>query len=284
MERIQNKFFTAEMRNDHMWQITGLAQERCYLVEGKERALLIDGLSGVGSLRAFVRELTEKPVIMAVTHGHLDHIGVAFEYGEVLIHPSDISMIYGNTLGGDEARFSFATSLSRLGIKLRTQVRRDDLIPTRPIKTLPLLDGDRIDLGGSVLDIVGLPGHSRGTLIFLDRADRIAYGGDACNLNTLLNIEGSETIETYERSLHRFKNFTSEFDGMYCGHDRDAFPPTIIDDAIHLCGRILNGTDDAIPVEDPFGGPSLLASERVNGYEPKCGGLCNIVYKKDRIR
>ena len=284
MERLQNKFFTAEKRNDHMWQITGLTQERCYLVEGNQRALLIDGLTGVGSLRAFVRELTELPVIMAATHGHLDHIGAAFEYGEVRIHPADIAMIYGDTLGGDEARFQFATTLPRLGVRLRTEVRRDDVIPTCPIKTLPIWDGDRIDLGGKVIDVVGLPGHSGGTVIFLDRTSRIAYGGDACNLNTLLNLEGSETIETYCQALHRFKRFTQDFDCMYCGHDQNAVPPAIIDDAINLCEHILNGTDDAIPVDDSFGGPSLLASERINGYEPKCGGLCNIVYKRERIQ
>ena len=89
-EIMQNKFFKAERKNDHVLQITGLAGERAYLIEGKEKALLIDGLTGVGSLRAFVRELTELPVTMAATHGHLDHIGAAFEYGELLIHPKDI--------------------------------------------------------------------------------------------------------------------------------------------------------------------------------------------------
>ena len=47
--------------------IAGMGGELCYLVEGTERALLIDGLSGVGSLKAFVRELTELPVTMVIT-------------------------------------------------------------------------------------------------------------------------------------------------------------------------------------------------------------------------
>ena len=35
------------------------------------RDRLIDGLSGVGSLKAFVRELTDLPVEVVNTHGHV---------------------------------------------------------------------------------------------------------------------------------------------------------------------------------------------------------------------
>ena len=42
---------------------------------GKRKALLIDGLSGVGSLKAFVQELTDLPVEVVITHGHVDHWG-----------------------------------------------------------------------------------------------------------------------------------------------------------------------------------------------------------------
>lgn len=62
-----------------------------------------------------------------------------------------------------------------------------------------------------------------------------------------------------------------------------AIPNSIIDDGIALCERILAGRDDAVPMEDPFGGSSFLAAERGEDYLPKCGGNCNIVYKKDRL-
>ena len=58
-----SKFFTAHRIFDNVTQIGGLGGELCYLIEGSEKALLIDGLSGVGSLKAFVRELTDLPVV-----------------------------------------------------------------------------------------------------------------------------------------------------------------------------------------------------------------------------
>ena len=102
-----SKFFTANRIFENVTQIGGLGGELCYLVEGGERALLIDGLSGVGSLKAFVRELTDLPVELALTHGHVDHAGAAFEYGVCRVHPADVEMLYEH---GDPARrYDFAT-------------------------------------------------------------------------------------------------------------------------------------------------------------------------------
>ena len=47
---MENKFFSSSKIYDNVTRIAGMGGELCYLVEGSERALLIDGLSGVGSL------------------------------------------------------------------------------------------------------------------------------------------------------------------------------------------------------------------------------------------
>ena len=91
---MESKFFKAEKIYDNVTLIAGLGGEQSYLIEGSEKALLIDGLAGVGSLKAFVRELTDLPVTLVNTHGHVDHIGADFEYGEVYIDPADIALLY----------------------------------------------------------------------------------------------------------------------------------------------------------------------------------------------
>ena len=75
---MENQFFKAIPLMEGVTAIAGLGGEYAYLVEGSERALLIDGLVGVGSLKAFVRELTSLPVKIALTHGHIDHNGAAY--------------------------------------------------------------------------------------------------------------------------------------------------------------------------------------------------------------
>lgn len=260
-----SKFFTAHKIFENVTQIAGLGGELCYLVEGKERALLIDGLCGVGSLKAFVRELTDLPVTLALTHGHLDHAGAAFEYGECLVHPADVALLYNH---GDPARrYDFVMR----GHEARAfQPRVEDVVLPRAVKTLPMLDGDAIDLGGVVIEAMGVPGH------------RAVYSGDACNPNTLLALPGSTTVETYRESLRRFEAILGAFDCFYGGHGTDAVPKSIVPDAIALCDEILERRDDAYPMA--YIGRDFLYARRFSGdFKRADGGLANIAYLEDNI-
>ena len=280
---MQNKFFRAEKILPHVTRIAGMGGELCYLVEGAERALLIDGLCGVGSLRAFVRELTELPVMMAATHGHIDHTGAAWEYGELFIHPDDIPLMYTPQHSGVEGRLGFASFPNPLGGEKRTTPTLRDVPPPRPVKTYPIYDGDIFDLGGVELEVIGVPGHTSGRVVFLDRAARVVFSGDACNANTLLCGAGATSIEEYRESLYHFKSFQDAFDVMYGGHGAIAVPKTIIDDGIAMCGRIIAGSDEAVPTPAIEGGIAYLASARGENYLPACGGYCNIMYSRETI-
>jgi len=281
---IMNKFFTAEKILPNVTRITGMGGEHAYLIEGEKRALLIDGLTGVGSLKAFARELTELPVMLAITHGHIDHAGMAWETGECFIHPDDIALLYSPHHSGREGRLGFAGNPV---IPKRTKATLDDVPAPRPLKTYPIYEGDIFDLGGVQIEVIEVPGHTQGTLVFLDRAARAVYSGDACNVNTLLSLDGSTTIEEYLESLFHLKTFQSAFDVMYGGHGAVAVPNTIVDDGIMLCEKILAGTDDAVPV-NMMGREAFLAMRRTaepfgDNFRPEYGGYCNIVYSKDML-
>lgn len=274
-----SKFFKVQKLFDNVTVIGGLGGELCYLIEGAEKALLIDGLTGVGSLKAFVRELTDLPVRMVVTHGHLDHCGAAFEYGECFIHPADIALLYDHS--DPEKRLNFAKAGAMFG-PLPVEPVFSDVVPPRPVKTYPVYDGDIFDLGGVKLEAIGVPGHSFGTIVLLDRARRVVYSGDACNVNTLLFLEGSATIEEYKESLLHFKAFQPAFDVMYGGHGLTAVPNTIIDEAIQLCDEIMAGTDDAVEGSS-VGRPCLYAKKKDDHFRRLDGGTANIAYSRDRI-
>ncbi|MBQ5959387.1 MAG: MBL fold metallo-hydrolase [Firmicutes bacterium] len=279
---MQNKFFRSEKITDTTTRIAGLGGELCYLVEGKERALLIDGLVGVGSLRAFVRELTDLPVQMAVTHGHIDHVGAAWEYGEVFIQPDDLPMLFSKMSMEPEGRLRFAANPGYFREEKRTGLTLNDVVPAGPVKAYPIYEGDVFDLGGVRLEVIEVPGHTYGTVVFLNRDERIVFSGDACNVNTLLSSNASTSIEEYLESLKHFKTYQDAFDIVYGGHGERAFPNTIIDDGIALCGKILAGEDDAVETVS-FGGKAFLAAKRGDNFLPLCGGFCNIVYSREHI-
>lgn len=276
---MESKFFRAKKIYDNVTLIAGLGGEQSYLIEGSEKALLIDGLAGVGSLKAFVRELTDLPITLVNTHGHVDHIGADFEYGEAYIDPADIALLYEHS--DREMRLGFAKSGAMFG-PLPVDPRLDDVTVPGPIKTLPLKDGDIFDLGGVQLETISVPGHTRGTVVFLDRARGVVYSGDACNRNTLLFTEFSTSIEEYKESLLHFQSFKDAFELLWGGHGGQAEKKSIIEDALQLCDEIMAGTDDAVEAVS-IGRPCWYAKAKNERFQRLDGGVANIAYAKERI-
>ena len=273
----ETKFFRSRKIFDNVTLISCIGGAQCYLVEGKERALLIDGLTGVGSLRSYVRELTDLPVLFVVTHGHFDHAGAAYEYGECFIHPADIELMYSKQHSDRKERLGFTASEPQKKAVL------EDVVPECAVKTYPVYEGDVFELGDFSLEVIEVPGHTRGTIVLLDRVHRVVYSGDACNANTLLGFPGSASIEEYLEALQHFQKYETEFDVMWGGHGGRETPKSVIEDGIRLCQEILARTDDKIVIPELFGQTVLLAKKRGENYLPLEGGYCNIVYTEEGL-
>ena len=272
-----SKFFQAQKIYDNVTLIIGLAGEQCYLIEGSERALLIDGLSGVGSLKAFVRELTDLPVVMALTHSHVDHVGAAFEYGKVYLHPDDMDDLY--VQGDPERRFGFATMGGLIPHPFT--LRFEDTVPCVPVQTFPIYEGEIFDLGGVKIEVIPVPGHTWGTVVFLDRDRRVVYSGDAVNRNTLLCLAGT-SIEQYRESLLHLKTYADAFDLLWGGHGPESVPASIVDEAISLCDEILAGKDEHL--ESEFNGrKAVYARAKDEMFRRLDGGIANIAYSEERL-
>jgi glyoxylase-like metal-dependent hydrolase (beta-lactamase superfamily II) len=238
---MEKTFFTAKKIAERTTLITGTAIDNCYLLEGDRYALLIDTMTGAGRLKEFCQTLTGAPVHVALTHGHPDHTGGCFEFGECHIHPDDVSIMYNEV--SPERRLEFIKSMNK-GL---SSVVLSDMIPPCALKTYPVYGGDYFDLGDRRIEAIAVPGHTAGTLVFLDAVNRILFSGDACNTNTLLFMDKSVSIHQYLESLLRLKLRQAEFDKLWGGHGPEALAPRTIDEAIELCGRIIAGTDGAIP-------------------------------------
>lgn len=295
---LQNEFFTAFRLFDNVAAIEGLAGEYCYLVEGEQRALLIDGLTGVGALKPFVEKLTDKPVTLALTHGHLDHSGAAFEYKECFIHPDDMHMLRSAAQTDGKRRLGFC-SMESPQVERRIKPTADDVIPACEVNMHPVGDGDVFYLGGVQIKTIAVPGHTQGSVVFYDEKNRAVYAGDACNLNTLLNLDGSASIEEYSEALKRFDaksllydrlygghidaNYGGRIDGSHRGDAITGLPPTAVEDGIRLCQDIIARRDDAVAI-NPNNQSIRLGRKRKEGtFCPEDGSRCNIVYSIDRL-
>ncbi|MFC1570148.1 MBL fold metallo-hydrolase, partial [bacterium] len=88
-----NGWFKIKQIAKKVWQIDDYGEDNIYLVEGENKALLIDTGLGVTDLKKIVETITPLPLIVVNTHGHPDHMGGNFQFTKVFAHPSDLGLI-----------------------------------------------------------------------------------------------------------------------------------------------------------------------------------------------
>ena len=206
-----------------IWEIDEFEISSCFLIEGTERALLIDTGQGVGDLRSCVEKLTDKPVTVVLTHNHGDHIGNVYQWDEVWIHPNDRpGLTKKNVARAKESAGEIANRQKGCfdGIYKMFKLVPYDLNEVEPsedkeITVHDLADGMQFDLGGKIITCYECFGHSLGEVVFLDETDRILFAGDAVNYN--LGVS-SCPVETTHRFLKRLMDMSDRYDCIYNGH------------------------------------------------------------------
>ena len=71
----QNKELTITKLEKNMWVIETYDKTTMYLVEGTKKALLIDTGTKITKLDSIIHLITQKPLMVVITHAHHDHAG-----------------------------------------------------------------------------------------------------------------------------------------------------------------------------------------------------------------
>lgn len=218
------------------------------LVIGDSQAALIDtGLGTDRSLRDIVSCLTDKPVKCLITHCDPDHVGAAALFDPVYISPEEDTRSQLPMILDVEARLDFIRAQGHcpddvMGY-IRENIIREPVTGYQQVK-----DGDLFDLGGRELLAVSLPGHSMGSMCYMDRRSKIAFTGDAITRSPLIIFGRCPPLSIYLSALKRFRDIADGPLDLYCGHSMEALPQGTLDDLIKGCGEILAG-DTALDKE-----------------------------------
>lgn len=271
--------FHSEKISEHITRIYGLTEEQMYLVRGSQKAALIDTGSGAGSLRSYVETLTDKPVTVLLTHGHVDHAMGAPEFDTVYMSRED-DYIYSQHCEL-EARKGYLSQYPDFD-----KIVEEDYIPVASADSFhDLREGDVFDLGGISVEVYSCPGHTKGSLCMLIREERTLITGDACNTFTFLFDTYSTGLSTYEKNLTALKEKTAgKFDRILLSHGPGReYPVELIDEVLEVCEDIKSGNVDDLPFEF-MGKKAFIAKAMEMGGGRLDGKLGNIVYDKERVQ
>jgi hydroxyacylglutathione hydrolase len=151
----------------------GMLACNCYVLAqraGADAIVVDPGQRAMGPLRRILDENRLTPAAVLLTHGHIDHIWsaqkVADTYGcPTYIHPED--------------RFMLSDPIKGFGPRLG-QIAFGALF-REPKQVLELdRDGDKLDIGDTVVTVDHTPGHTRGSVAFRVAGDgsEIVFTGD----------------------------------------------------------------------------------------------------------
>ena len=165
-------------KNEKTWIIED-SGVRCFLLEGKDKAALIDTGMNIENIKEVVSSLTDKEVILLNTHADRDHIGGNSSFDTVHI-------------GVHEMAF-----YSQSGLKNNV---------------VALFDGDIIDLGERKIEVINIPGHTPGSVGFYDINNKVLISGDPIQRNGRVFMFGPQrNLCAYVYGLDRLNKRKDDF-------------------------------------------------------------------------
>ena len=226
--------YEIEKIDEGLWAIDDKMGCSMYLVEGKNKALLVDTGVQEGKILPMLKSLTDKPISLALTHAHIDHMYHADEFEEVYLHERDIKAWHGGV---------------GLCMLLGPAMFRVKHKKYRIKKYIPLTDKTIIDLGGVKIKVINAFGHTPGSVVFLDEKHKALFAGDAVGSGSgaWLWLPGSYNTSLYRDSLIELSKSLEHYNGyrFLPGHRKQGTERedmrVMVDDMIHLSQYMLQG-------------------------------------------
>lgn len=243
------------------------------LIVGAEWAMLIDtGLGNVDMVEQ-VRRVTDKPIMLVLTHAHSDHMGGIGQFEDIYLHPADIpraeAFASSHLIYEEDPPIPQQVFVS--SCKAQFDKKPDNLfvIPDTVIpdqytvhRFHPLGPDQVIDLGGRQVQILEERGHTPGEIAVLDYQSRILFAGDG--LSPLFSVTAADIHTAYSDLLH-IRAQSSAFDRIYHGHFGALEPTRLCSDSIALLDAVLKILSDALDGTDP-GQPAGSENLRTRSY------------------
>ena len=223
-----------------------------FLILGDKRAVLFDTGLGIGDIKRVVTSLTPLQVTVLNSHTHNDHVGDNWEFDEIYGMDTDFTRANAKGSAADaQTELAPGSVCGQLPADFDAKS-----YATRPFHITHVIhDGDTVDLGGRILEIISTPGHTPDEICLLDRKNGLLFTGDNFYPGPIWLYRPETDLDAYVQSIARLA----------------ALAPKI-----HLVLPSHN-----VPVAEPSQLPKLLAAiEKVRGeaVEPFAAGNGKVTY------
>ena len=217
----QNEDFTVYKPRDYLYVLAGRkAIPVCiYVLEGSEKAMVIDSGCEVKDLKGTLAKITTKPTMMVLTHGHHDHTAAINEFDELYMNTAD-----------------------------------QYLLPEYKGKIIDVKPGHKFDLGGLEVEVFDMQGHTNGSIGYLDTTHKLLFTGDAIGAGLCWMHIGKLPLESLRDLLnHIVMTKGSKWEELWPAHYGQAggfLGLDYIQTMLDVVQKIVRGEEGIVKKED----------------------------------
>ena len=206
--------YTAKQIMEGVFHIGDDRGNFCTVLVGKKEAILYDTMMGTDDLKGFVAGLTSFEPTVINSHCHFDHVGGNYQFEKVYMSKEDFPLL-------DVGRSHIPVLEETLGLSL--SYMEDSF---RENRVQALSPGTVMDLGGMTVEVLALPGHTRGCLGLLCREHRLLLAGDAISPQICLFFPES-SLADYAHTVDTLRD--QPFDVFLLSHFDFLFEKSILE-------------------------------------------------------
>ena len=214
-----------------------------YLIVGGNKVLLFDTGMGISNIQAVVAGLTKLPVSVFNSHTHNDHVGDNWRFSE----------IYG-----------MDTDFTRANARGSKEDAQAELAPEEICGALPagfdakaystkafhiahwLHDGDKIDLGGRALKVIGPPGHTPDSIALFDEKNGLLFMGDSFYLGPIYLYRPETDLDAYVASMQKLAALMPRLQLLLPAHNTPVADPGYLPKVVTAIQQVRRGEVKAI--------------------------------------
>jgi len=231
-----------------------------YLILGEKRAVLFDTGMGISNIKPLVEHLTRLPISVLNSHTHNDHVGDNWRFSTV--YGMDTPFTKQNAKGSRsdaQAEVTPDAVCGPLPAGFNPRTYR-----TRPFRiTNWLHGGEKIDLGGRVLEVIPTPGHTPDSISLWDAKNGLLFTGDMFYQGPIYLYRPETDLDAYVASIKKMNALGAKL--LLPAHNVPVGAPAVLPRVIAAMEQVRSGKVKPVKngdkVEYKFEGFSFLMKQ-----------------------
>lgn len=211
------------------YRILELGGNYLTLLVGTKKAMLIDTGFGFYNSREVIEEITNLPLIVVNSHGHLDHTGGNYLYDEIYLNQDDLKT-YSRY---EKEKELMIDTMKKRYDKLKKEYiwpdnfDKKEYVSKKSKKFILMGDNKKFDLGDRIVEFVKVPGHTLGQMVAFDYKTEILFSSDAVASSLWMYYDEGISLMDYCKNIENLKKYPIKY--ILSAHLDTKFPVEIID-------------------------------------------------------